>query len=188
MPKTVYPVFPNYVFEGTFPIPSRLRKSIRNELEVIASDGRTLETNFGSLTNKNIPLEEEIQKLTLLAGNQFTNDASKVFLDKGSQIQICNPYLISINPGHIYPVQFEPCRWYNACVWLQTTNKGSMLYFEDFSAKSFSDRHSTQDHTHNIEPEEFKYVFWPTNVPWGHGPNLSMLDTIVLHMTFIIQE
>ena len=54
MPKTVYSVFPNYVFEGTFPIPSRLRKSIRNELEIIASDGRTLETNFGSLTNKSI--------------------------------------------------------------------------------------------------------------------------------------
>ena len=72
--------------------------------------------------------------------------------------------------------------------WVTNNQQGQYVILGNFSAKSFSLDIVHKIHTHNIEPEEFKYVFWPTNVPWGHGPNLSMLDTIVLHMTFIIQE
>lgn len=181
-------LFPNYVFEGKLEISKTVKSNIMNDTKKDLQSGKTRRTNYGLITEKEIPLEKSLQNLSLLMGNTFVNCAKKQFLNKDKEVHILNPYLISIDPDHNYPLNMESCRWYNGCVWLQTTNKGNHLYFEDFSVKTYADRHKTQNHKFSISPEEYKYVFWPSHIPWGLTPNQSMIDTIVMCLTFLVRD
>jgi len=181
-------LFPNYVFEGKLEISNTVHENIQKDVKKDLTSGKTRRTNYGFATEKEIPLEKSLKKLSLLMGNTFINLAKKQFLDNSKIIDILNPYLISIEPEHNYPINMESCRWYNGCVWLQTTNKGSHLYFEDFSIKTYADRHKTQKHTFSINPEQYKYVFWPSHIPWGFTPNQSMVNSEILCLTFLVQK
>ena len=78
----------------------------------------------------------------------------------------------------------ERNRWYNGCVWLQTTNKGSSLYMENFTSKRYSDPPGIQDYTNFEKSKQWKYVFWPAHIPAGFTPNTSMIDTEIFYCTF----
>jgi len=187
MAKTIN-LFPNYVFEGTLQIDSTVKNTLRKDLIKDLDSGKAQKMNFGSITDREIPLENSFQQLAFLMGNTFINHAKKQFLDVKTEVDILNPYIVSIKPDHSYPINMESCRWYNGCCWLQSTNKGSHLYLEDFSIRTYADRHRTQKRNFSVAPRNFKYIFWPSHIPWGFTPNQSMVDTQLLCLSFLVSD
>ena len=98
-------------------------------------------------------------------------------------INLLNPYLVSTLPTHQYPINVEPQRWYNAGVFLQTTNKGSHLSFNEFNTKLYAGQ-NTQDNATYVKPKQYRTVFWPSHIPWGLTPNMSMVETTMLVCSF----
>lgn len=184
MNKGVYPVFPDWIFSGTIELTPEIERGIRADIDKIIEDS-SHHTNFGWLTLKEVPLSGNARKLQLLIGSYFVECVKTKFkhiLDRN--IQVVEPTLLGIKPEAIYPVTVERNRWYRGIVWLQTTDKGSSLYMENFASKLYSDPPGVQEYTHYIKPGDWKYVFFPAHLPAGFAPNTSMIDTIVFDCTF----
>jgi len=98
-------LFPNYVFEGKLEISNTVHENIQKDVKKDLTSGKTRRTNYGFATEKEIPLEKSLKKLSLLMGNTFINLAKKhnriIKIDgtknkKDITIQIVN-YLIKKN-------------------------------------------------------------------------------------------
>lgn len=176
-------VFPNYLFEKQLILPEEVKESLLSERGEISKVGSTIETNFGWATNKEYPLGKEHQKLCKLVSHHFISECDNILPTKTNNVQVCNPYMLSISPGHSYNVNLEPMRWYNALFFLQTTDKGSHLYLNNFSEKLYAQQ-NTQESTFVVKPKTNKVVYFPSHLPWGMSANMSMIDTVVLCLTF----
>lgn len=176
--------FPDYIFEGQLEIPQGLNKEIQNSLKANKESGITTETVYGWFTNKQFPCEGIIPQIAnLVATNFVTHVVSNFNLKVHRDINLLNPYLVSVHPNHQYPINTEPQRWYNAGIFLQTTNKGSHLVLNNFNSKIFSAQ-NTQDTQLYIKPKQFKVIYWPSHIPWGLTPNMSMVETTMLLSSF----
>jgi len=177
-------IFPDYFFEGRLETTTEINNLINLGISKSFSSGITVETSFGKISDKQFPLHENLKKLQILIGDYFINESNKVLEVYKREVNICNPYLISTNPGHSYPINIEKNRWYNACVWLQTTTKGSHLILEDFSSKIYASPNLLQPEHLIIKPQKNKIVFWPSHIPWGLTTNFSDMETICYICTF----
>jgi hypothetical protein len=68
-------------------------------------------------------------------------------------------------------------------MFIQTTNKGSHLSFQNYGNKLYAGQ-NTQENTTYVKPKQFKVVFWPSHIPWSLTPNMSMVETTMLVCTF----
>ena len=168
-------LFPNYYFEGQMEIPEDIGHQIRDSIQKSKDSGITTETVYGWFTNKQFPLEGVLPQIANLLGTYFVDNVLST-LDLKS-------YLISTFPTHQYPINVEPQRWYNAGVFLQTTNKGSHLSFNEFNTKLYAGQ-NTQDNATYVKPKQYRVVFWPSHIPWGLTPNMSMVETTMLVCSF----
>jgi hypothetical protein len=187
MSKT-YPIFPELIIEGELSLDINITKKIRAGVLDAKNSGSATKTNFGWMTDKGLPQEEAIKNLQLLLGNMFVDEIDKALngnVKKQVEVNIIEPNVIAVAPGHIYPVNVDRDRWYNCILWLQTTNKGSMLYQENFGAKLQSTPPLLQPHTNYIKSKLFRYAFFPAHIPWGLSPNQSAVETIVLNQSFV---
>jgi len=179
-------LFPDYMFKGKLEIPSQYLPSIKKDID-IEKNNVGIETPYGWTTQKQRGLRGEfLKKVTFLIGNVFSNETKRTFDLSEKRIDIIEPYLISIKPGHSYQINIERTRWYNACVWLQTTNKGSKLLLENFNPKRWVGPPDIAEYNYQLIPQENQLAFWPSHVPWGFTTNESMTDTVLLIMTINI--
>ena len=171
-----YSVFANYVFEKTLSLPEENAESLEFERQDIYESGITTETNYGWITNKEYPLGKHHSALCKIVSHHFIQDCEKTLPTKSNEVQVCNPYLLGVLPSHTYDVNIEPMRWYNALMFLQTTNKGSHLILHNLSEKLYASQNT----------QENKVVIWPSHIPWGLSPNNSMIENNFLCLTFRI--
>ena len=176
-------IFPNYYFEGQMTIPDGMGEKIRDSIQKSKNSGITTETVYGWFTNKQFPLEGVLPQIANLLGTYFVDNVLKTMELKSRDINLLNPYLVSTVPTHQYPINVEPQRWYNAGVFLQTTNKGSHLSFNEFNTKLYAGQ-NTQDNATYVKPKQYRTVFWPSHIPWGLTPNMSMVETTMLVCSF----
>lgn len=176
-------LFPNYYFEGQMEIPGGMGEQIRDSIQKSKDSGITTDTVYGWYTNKEFPLEGVLPQVANLLGTYFVDNMLKVLDLKSRNINLLNPHLISTFPTHQYPINLEPQRWYNAGIFLQTTNKGSHLSFHEFNTKLYAGQ-NVQDNITYVKPKQYKVVFWPSHIPWGLTPNMSMVETTMLICSF----
>ena len=179
-------VFPNYLFEKQLVLPDEVKGTLLKEREELSKKGTTIETNFGWATNKEFPLPKSYKNLSKLVSHHFISDCADILPTKTSNVQVCNPYMVSIKPEHSYNINLEFPRWYNALFFVQATDKGSHLYLNNFSEKLYAQQ-NTQEATFVVKPKTNKVVYFPSHIPWGMSANMSMIDTIILCLTFRIK-
>jgi len=178
-----YNLFPDVCIEGEIPIERSVGTKIRKGILEAKDSGNCLDTNFGWMTNKDMPQVDVVKNLQMLIGNLFVDEIRKAIPNTNkAQIQLTEPSLFSINPGHTYPVHVDRTKWYTCIMWLQTTNKGSMVYQENFGLRLHSSPIKIQAGTNYIKPKIWKYCCFPSHIPWGMTPNNSAVETICLHM------
>ena len=177
-------LFPDLLFEGQLEVPQELNNDIQQSLIKNKQSGITTETVYGWFTNKQFPCEGVVPQIAnLMASNFVTNIVQNFDLKVERDINLLNPYLISTLPNHDFPTNVEPQRWYNGGVYLQTTNKGSHLMLNNFTSKLYAGQ-NTQDNYVYIKPKQFKVIYWPSHIPWGLTPNMSMVETTMLICSF----
>ena len=137
MPFKVSTLFPDYIFEGKIELTPEIDAKVIGGANKSLDSAVAMETNYGAITNKEYPLDSQLKKLQMLIGDYFYKEVSKVLPLHERNLSVLNPYLISLKPGHIFPVNLDKERWYNCAIWLQHT-KGGDLYFENFGAKLFA--------------------------------------------------
>ena len=177
-------LFPDLLFEGQLEVPQELNNDIQQSLIKNKQSGITTETVYGWFTNKQFPCEGVVPQIAnLMASNFVSNIVQNFDLKVERDINLLNPYLISTLPNHDFPTNVEPQRWYNGGVYLQTTNKGSHLMLNNFTSKLYAGQ-NTQDNYVYIKPKQFKVIYWPSHIPWGLTPNMSMVETTMLISSF----
>jgi hypothetical protein len=177
-------VFPDYVFEGKIELTPEIDGQLISGINKALDSGITTETNYGAITNKEYPLPPSLKKLQMLVGDYFYKEIDKVLpLDKRN-LNILNPYLISLKPEHTYPVNLDKERWYNCAVWLQHS-KGGNIYFENFGTKLFSTPNLLQADNHVITSAKHKCVFWPSHLPWGLTVNSGKANHVLFVCSFM---
>ena len=179
-----YNLFPNYLIEDKAELTSEIVSSLKNDIDEVKNSALYEETTYGWTSNRKTGLpQNSLKSLSLLAGNYFSKDIRKLFDTRNLNIDIIEPYLISIKPGAYYPLDVNIRRWFNGCIWLQTSNKGSHLYFKDFNARQFLGPDCV-DREFYASPVKHKMCFWPSNVPSGFTTNKSQIDNIIMCFTF----
>tara|TARA_B100000073_G_C23640507_1_gene536433 strand:+ start:402 stop:974 length:573 start_codon:yes stop_codon:yes gene_type:complete len=177
-------IFPNYLYEGQITIPEELNVDISESITSTKDSGITIDMTYGWYTNKQFPLEGVLPKLSGMMAQVFVEHVVKDFnLKIARDIELLNPYLVSVKPSYTYQVNIEPQRWYNGIMFLQTTNKGSHLCLNNFDSKVYASQ-NTQENNIFIKPKKHKVAFWPSHVPWSLSPNMSMVDSIALIVSF----
>lgn len=178
-----YNLFPDVCIEGELPIERDVAGKIRQGISEAKDSGNCIDTNFGWLTNKDMPQVEVVTNLQILFGNIFVEEIRRAIPQtKKASIKIIDPSLFAIKPGHTYPVHVDRTKWYTCVLWLQTTNKGSMCYQENFGLRLHSSPIKIQGATNYIKPKVWKYACFPAHIPWGMTPNNSAVETICLHL------
>lgn len=177
-------IFPDYLYETDLEIPSELNQNIQQGITASKDSGITIDMNYGWHTNKQFPLEGVLPQVSNLIAEVFVKNVVKDFkLKVERNIDLLNPYLVSVAPKHSYPVNVEPQRWYNGALFLQTTNKGSHLALHNYGTKLYAGQ-NTQENIIFIKPKKYKIIFWPAHIPWSLSPNMSMVDSIALITSF----
>tara|TARA_R110002153_G_scaffold274126_1_gene447242 strand:+ start:1474 stop:2046 length:573 start_codon:yes stop_codon:yes gene_type:complete len=176
-------LFPDYIYEGQIEIPDTLKGGIKESIDLNKQSGITTELVYGWNTNKQFPMEGVMPNLVNLMATYFVDSVLGSNDLKNRDINLLNPYLISTFPTHQYPTTIEPQRWYNAGMFIQTTNKGSHLSFQNYGNKLYAGQ-NTQENITYVKPKQFKVVFWPSHIPWSLTPNMSMVETTMLVCTF----
>mgnify|MGYP001328057457 FL=1 len=184
MPFRVSTLFPDYIFEGKIEIPPEIDSAIIGGANKSLNSAIAMETNYGVITNKEYPLDSQLKKLQMLIGDYFYKEVNKVLPLHERNLSVLNPYLISLKPEHIFPVNLDKERWYNCAIWLQHT-KGGNLYFENFGTKLFSSPNLLQGDNHVVKARKHKLVFWPSHIPWGLTVNQGRADHILFLSSFI---
>jgi hypothetical protein len=182
---STYPVFPNWVFEGTVQLTNTMLKSIINDVEVLKESGNYTDTVFGWVTNKRVRQPDHgknILKASQYVGGIFLESATNHFrfTNKNRKMEIPDIWLYGIKPNSMIPQSIEKVRWYQSVLFLQTADNGSSLYLDLHDAKFHNTPPNVQETTHYIKPETNKIVFFPAHIPWGFTPNHSMIENIVL--------
>ena len=185
-----YPVFPDWVFEGTLHIDENVANAVLADVQNVRGSNNFLETNFGWCTNKNVRLGQNILKLNKLIGSMFYESASSHFRlsRENSDVQICESWLYGIKTKHCVPQMIIPHRWYQAVLFLNAPAGCSKLYLEMHNSKLYSTPAGVQSFDHVIEPFQNKIVFIPAHIPWGFTPNKADVDTLVFCNSFIIKK
>lgn len=173
-------VFPDYVFEGKVELTPEIDSELIKGANEALDSGITTETNYGAITNREYPLPASLKKLQMLVGDYFYKEVTKVLPLEKRNLNILNPYLVSLNPGHIYPINLDKERWYNCAVWIQHS-KGGDMYFENFGTKLFATPNLLQADNHVVKASKHKCVFWPSHLPWGLTVNTGRAH----HMLFV---
>ena len=177
-------VFPDYVFEGKVELTPEIDSQLIKGSNEALDSGIALETNYGAVTNKEYPLPPSLKKLQMLVGDYFYKELNSVLPLSKRNLNILNPYIISLKPGHIYPVNLDKERWYNCAVWLQHS-KGGDIYLENFSTKLFATPNLLQPDNHVVKAKKHKCVFWPSHIPWGLTVNTGRADHVLFMCSFM---
>lgn len=185
-----YPVFPDWVFEGQLEIDSQIVNTVINDIKAAQKAGGVAETTFGWITNKNLILGPNIFKINKLVSTMFfDNLVSQYQLGaENRNIEMCDTWGLGIKPTYSLPVNLERHRWYQSVLFLQAEDNSSSLFFDQLGAKLYSTPVGVQPYTHYIKPKQNKLVFFPSHLPWGFTPNMSLSNTIVLCSSFIIKK
>lgn len=177
-----FTVFPDVVFTGTLPITSDIKKQILDDVTALSKSGAYIETNFGWLSNKDVPVKDSLRKLQLLLGRTFVQHEEKTFGKVTHRhTSVVQPHIVNIKPMHTFDLHVNSAYWYHGCVWLQATDKGNHLYLESPAAKRFSCPPAYQPHEVFEQAESLKYIFWPAHLQAGFTPNQSMVDSIIFN-------
>ena len=175
-----FTIFPDVVFSGTLPITSDIKEQIFNDVKLLSESGAYIETNFGWLSNKDVPVKNSLRKLQLLLGRTFVQHEEKTFGKVDHRLSsVVQPHIISIKPMHTFDLHINNSYWYQGCAWLQASDKGNHLYFESPAAKRFACPPAYQAHEVFEQAEAMKYMFWPSHIQAGFTPNQSMIDSII---------
>ena len=188
---TSYPLFPDWIFEGELPIDEDIVNAVLSEIQTSRETPNFQKASFGWITNKNIPLGKNNVKLNSLIGSMFMNNVAPHFrLNKQqcNKIEICESWLLGLNPSHNFPQSVHRHRWYHSVLFLKSQPTGSNLYFDTLGPKLFSSPPGVQPYEHIIPAKTNKVVFFPAHVPWGFTPNMSSSDSIIFCNSFIIKQ
>lgn len=190
---TSYPVFPEWVFEGTVQLTSEMTRAIVSDVAHCKERGNYVDTSFGWTTNKHAKqsqIGKNMIKASQFVGGLFFDNAVTHFRIKNKQrkLEIPDMWMYGIKPNGMIPQSVEKIRWYQSVLFLQTVDNGSSLYLDLHSAKFHNTPHSVQPVTHYVKPEQNKIVFFPAHIPWGFTPNNSMIETVVLCNNFTLGD
>lgn len=188
-----YPVFPEWVFEGTAQLTPEITRSIINDVDVLKANGNYTDTVFGWTTNKHArqsQIGKNIVKASQYVGGLFFENAVSHFRfkNKNRKMEIPDIWLYGIKPNGMIPQNVEKVRWYQCVLFLQGVDTGSSLYLDLHSSKLHNTPPNVQETTHYIKAEPNKIVFFPAHIPWGFTPNNSMIDTVVLCCNFTLSD
>lgn len=177
-----YTIFPDIVFSGTLPVDSDIKQQLLSDTETLSNTGACIETTYGWLSNKDVPVKDSLRKLQLLLGRTFVQHSEKAFGPVTKRrASVVQPHIVSIKPMHTYDLHINSAYWYQGCAWLQTTDKGNHLFLESPSAKRYACPPAYQQHQTFEQAESMKYVFWPAHIQAGFTPNQSMINSIIFN-------
>lgn len=179
-----YPVFPDWVFEGTLDLGTEQKATVMNH--VIKMD--KVDTHFGWATRLG-QLKGEGLKLSNLIGNKFFANVVQHFQlpEKLKNIDITENQFVMIKPGQNVPPSIERFRWYTAVVFFDGDEAGSKLYLDQFNTRVYSTPSpKIQEFTHFIDYAPLKVVFFPAHIPWGFTPNNSNKNCLFFTCSFYV--
>jgi len=179
-----YNVFPDVVFESQVSLTPEINRLVADDINKVKSTKAFEPTNYGWITNKFIPLEQNLSNLNKVLISASVSLLSNEFRKlRHMNIELVRPSLISINPGHSVLPVIERQRWYSGCVWLQTTDQGSHVFLDAPATKTLTSPPQLFSNTHVIKPEQNKFALWPSHIPAGFTPNSSMTETVCMIFT-----
>ena len=178
-------LFPDILYTGTLEISHDIHTKILDGIEKLKDSGASVDTHFGWISNPDVPLKGSLKSLQLLVGRTFVDNLQQTFGKvSAKKINCVQPYVSVIKPQHTFNIETNPKYFYTGCVWIQTSDKGNKLFFEDPGSKRFSSPYAFQKASHVEERMQYKYAFWPSHVFAGYTPNLSMINSIIINMGF----
>lgn len=180
-----YPLFPDWIFQDKIELESGIRQALIQEL----TQNPHIVTPYGWTTNKTY-FTDNLRALNQLIGSKFFDSARAHFhlQGKNQNIEIGESWAYNIKPGHQVPTNIQIHRWYQSVFFLNSPKNSSGVMLEDFTQKRQISLPDVQEHTHVIEPEPFKIVFFPAHIPNGFTLNQSNQDCLVITSTFVIKH
>lgn len=182
----VYPVFPNWIFEGEVYLTKDIVESIVHDLNKVPK----VKQNYGWCTEKN-QITPVLQNLRKLVGNMFYENASAKFNmreKKHLTIESVDAQIFCVAPGHQTQATVSRLRWYQAVTFIKCENNASDISLNLLSDKLHTAPLAFESTTHTLSSQPFKTYFWPAHIPWNFSVNKSTSPTIALVNSFIIKK
>ena len=152
-------VFPNRVFTENLQLTKEQNDSILDEVDYLVDREQVDDTHFGWITPNGRSMGEQTGKLKLSM----------------------------IRPGQAVPHFVTKYSWYTAIVFLQTTNRGSHLYFDDMGPRHFATPKGFDEWSHYIKPAKNKVIYFPSHLITGFTSNESMINNVTLSLNFLVK-
>jgi hypothetical protein len=178
-------IFPTKIFTDTLEIPSEVSKKMISKIDEI-KDRRQLDgCNFGWKTHTKTALGPEFEKLFKLVGSKFFNEVVDQFSIPPKNIEFSDVSLMGIDPSYEVPNKITKYSWYTAVVFIQTTDKGSHLYFENYSKQMYGTPKGVEEYSQVVKPKKNRLVFYPSHLVSGFTPNFSLVENIIFTFNII---
>ncbi len=178
-----YPVFPNWVFDGTLQVDDATVAELLGEIKLSQATPYGYATPIGKMT-------QGVYNLTRLVGTVFYDTVVPHFRlgKEWRNIESVDAQMLHVKPGKCVPHSVSRHRWYRSAAFLQCGPGSSDIYLEMMDSKLHCNPPGAQEHVHTISNEHLRVVYWPAHIPWGLTYNESKRDTIVFTSTFIIKR
>jgi len=180
-------VFPNRVFTENLQLTKEQNDSILDEIDFLVDKQQVDETNYGWITPNGRTMGEQTGKLTKLLVNRFASEITPQFNTGNKKIEMADLKLTCVMPQHAVPHFITKYSWYTAVVWLQTSNQGCHLYFDDMGPRHFATPKGFDEWTHYIKPAKNKVVYFPSHLISGFTSNESMMNNFFLSVNFLVK-
>ena len=180
-------VFPNRVFTENLQLTKEQNDSILDEVDYLVDREQVDDTHFGWITPNGRSMGEQTGKLTKLVVNRFASEITPQFNTGNKKIEMADLKLSMIRPGQAVPHFVTKYSWYTAIVFLQTTNRGSHLYFDDMGPRHFATHKGFDEWSHYIKPAKNKVIYFPSHLITGFTSNESMINNVTLSLNFLVK-
>lgn len=182
---TSYPVFPNWVFEGTLPVTEQIMLEIKQDLDKLAVN----KTEYGFVTEPN-KLNQATFNFNRVVGSLFYDTALAHFqlTPEFQNIESVDSQFHVIRPCGHRSVVVNRHRWYAGAVFLECDQNSSSVYLDMLDNKLIATPPTVQPYQHHITSKKLKVAFWPAHIPWGFSVNNRKTNDILFTTTFIIKR
>lgn len=177
-----YPVFPDWVFEGSVTLDDNLGNKLIAGMHKI----NKTKTDYGWISEKN-SLTQSLQRFRQIVGTMFFDHAISQFRlpEKARNIESVDAQVYCIKPGMFTPTIVNRKRWYQSAVFLSSHPDSCNIEMSLFGEKQQVIPKMVMDDIHIIQSEKFKAVFWPAYIPWKFTVNNTSENVLVFTNSFL---